>query len=33
MLGQDLEDPEAFLEEFQAWYVLLAVRTMATSDP
>jgi hypothetical protein len=30
MLGQDLEDPEAFLEEFQAWYVLLAVRTMAT---
>jgi magnesium transporter len=31
MLGGDLEDPEAFLEElFQAWYVLLAVRTMAT---
>jgi magnesium transporter len=34
MLAQDLEDqedPEAFLEElFQAWYVLLAVRTMAT---
>jgi magnesium transporter len=31
MLGDDLEDPEAFLEElFQAWYVLLAVRTMAT---
>jgi Mg2+ and Co2+ transporter CorA len=34
MLGRDLEDPEdpeAFLEElFQAWYVLLAVRTMAT---
>jgi Mg2+ and Co2+ transporter CorA len=31
MLGEDLEDPEAFLEElFQAWYVLLAVRTMAT---
>jgi magnesium transporter len=31
MLGQDLEDPEEFLEElFQAWYRLLAVRTMAT---
>jgi Mg2+ and Co2+ transporter CorA len=31
MLGRDLEDPEAFLEElFQAWYVLLALRTMAT---
>ena len=31
MLDEDLEDPEAFLEElFQAWYVLLAVRTMAT---
>ena len=31
MLGEDLEDPEAFLEElFQAWYELLAVRTMAT---
>jgi len=31
MLGEDREDPEAFLEElFQAWYVLLAVRTMAT---
>ncbi len=31
MLGDDLEDPEAFLEElFQTWYVLLAVRTMAT---
>src|SRR4029434_5877783 len=31
MLGGDLEDPEAFLEElFQVWYVLLAVRTMAT---
>jgi magnesium transporter len=31
MLEDDLEDPEAFLEElFQAWYVLLAVRTMAT---
>jgi Mg2+ and Co2+ transporter CorA len=31
MIGEDLEDPEAFLEElFQAWYVLLAVRTMAT---
>lgn len=30
MLGEDLEDQEAFLEElFQAWYVLLAVRTMA----
>jgi Mg2+ and Co2+ transporter CorA len=30
MLGDDLEDPEAFLEElFQVWYVLLAVRTMA----
>ena len=30
MLEEDLEDPEAFLEElFQAWYVLLAVRTMA----
>jgi magnesium transporter len=26
MLGEDLEDPEAFLEElFQAWYVLLAI--------
>jgi magnesium transporter len=31
MLGEDLDDPEAFLEElFQAWYVLLALRTMAT---
>ena len=31
MLGEDLEDPEAFLEElFQAWYELLALRTMAT---
>jgi Mg2+ and Co2+ transporter CorA len=31
MLGEDREDPESFLEElFQAWYVLLAVRTMAT---
>jgi magnesium transporter len=31
MLGEDLEDPEEFLGElFQAWYVLLAVRTMAT---
>ena len=31
MLGEDHEDPEEFLEElFQAWYVLLAVRTMAT---
>jgi magnesium transporter len=31
MTDEDLEDPEAFLEElFQAWYVLLAVRTMAT---
>jgi magnesium transporter len=31
MLGEDREDPEAFLEElFQAWYVLLALRTMAT---
>jgi magnesium transporter len=31
MLGEDLEDPEAFLEElFQAWYALLAIRTMAT---
>jgi len=31
MLGEELEDPEAFLEElFQAWYVLLAVRTIAT---
>jgi magnesium transporter len=30
MLGEDREDPEAFLEElFQAWYVLLAVRTIA----
>jgi len=30
MLEDDLEDPEAFLEElFQTWYVLLAVRTMA----
>ena len=33
MLGEDLEDPEAFLEElFQAWYVLLAVRTMAAQQ-
>jgi Mg2+ and Co2+ transporter CorA len=31
MLGEDREDAEAFLEElFQAWYVLLAVRTIAT---
>jgi magnesium transporter len=31
MSGEDREDPEAFLEElFQAWYVLLALRTMAT---
>lgn len=31
MLGQDREDPEAFLEElFQVWYVLLALRTIAT---
>jgi hypothetical protein len=31
MIGEDLEDPEAFLEElFQAWYVLLAARTIAT---
>jgi magnesium transporter len=31
MLEEELEDPEAFLEElFQTWYVLLAVRTMAT---
>src|SRR5690348_4519830 len=31
MLGEDLKDPEEFLEElFQAWYRLLAVRTMAT---
>ena len=31
MLGEDLEDPEEFLEElFQAWYRLLAVRTIAT---
>jgi magnesium transporter len=31
MLGEDLEDPEAFLEElFEAWYALLAIRTMAT---
>jgi len=31
MLGEDLEEPEAFLAElFLAWYVLLAVRTMAT---
>ena len=30
MLGQDLDDPEAFLIElFQAWYVLLAARTIA----
>ncbi len=30
MLGEDREDPEAFLEElFEAWYELLAVRTMA----
>jgi magnesium transporter len=30
MLGEDLDDAEAFLEElFQAWYELLAVRTMA----
>ena len=30
MLDDDLEDPEAFLEElFQAWYVLLALRTIA----
>jgi Mg2+ and Co2+ transporter CorA len=31
MLGEDRQDPEAFLEElFQAWYELLAVRTMAS---
>jgi len=31
MLGEDLEDPEEFLEElFQAWYRLLAVRTIAS---
>src|SRR6185437_80624 len=31
MLADDLEDPEAFLEElFQAWYALLAIRTIAT---
>jgi magnesium transporter len=31
MLGADLADPEAFLEElFQAWYELLAIRTIAT---
>jgi magnesium transporter len=31
MLGEDLVDPEEFLEElFQAWYRLLAVRTIAT---
>ena len=31
MIGEELEDPEAFLEElFQAWYVLLAIRTIAT---
>jgi len=31
MLGEDLEDPEEFLEElFRAWYRLLAVRTIAT---
>jgi magnesium transporter len=31
MLGHDQADPETFLEElFQAWYVLLAVRTIAT---
>ena len=31
MLGEDLKDPEEFLEElFQAWYRLLAVRTIAT---
>ena len=31
MLDEEMEDPEAFLEElFQAWYVLLAVRTIAT---
>jgi Mg2+ and Co2+ transporter CorA len=31
MSGEDREDPEAFLEElFQAWYMLLALRTMAT---
>jgi magnesium transporter len=31
MLTKDHEDPEVFLDElFQAWYVLLAVRTMAT---
>ena len=29
--GEDLQDPEAFLEElFQTWYALLALRTMAT---
>ena len=31
MLEEELQDPEAFLEElFQVWYILLAVRTMAT---
>jgi Mg2+ and Co2+ transporter CorA len=31
MLEEEMEDPEAFLEElFQAWYILLAVRTIAT---
>lgn len=31
MLEEDMEDPEAFLEElFQVWYVLLALRTIAT---
>lgn len=31
MLEDELQDPEAFLEElFQVWYILLAVRTMAT---
>ena len=31
MLDEELQDPEAFLEElFQVWYLLLAVRTMAT---
>jgi Mg2+ and Co2+ transporter CorA len=31
MLGEDQDDPETFLEKlFQAWYVLLAVRTIAT---
>jgi magnesium transporter len=30
MLGEERDDPEAFLEElFQIWYELLAVRTMA----